>query len=204
MKALNVDELLVAKEIIDKGLEKAAESLSFFMKEPIQRGELGYYENWGQHSWKLELKENPNIHLLTTEIIGELKGTCCLIFTEKEADQLRQTALPKDILENPKMMDQMSDAIMLEVDNIISASVITQFSNILRTKIFGGVPNLKKMNFEQLNNFIESLPIGTYAVNFKTNFMTSKGNFSPEFIWLFDSSFIVYIKKYMETNSFST
>lgn len=202
MKDFSEKQRAAAQQIISAGLKKAAESLSFFMKEGISLREIGYYDNWGDPTWEPDRKENPNIHLLVTEVIGELKGMCCLIFTEKEADQLRQTALPPEILANQQMMAEMSDAIMLEVDNIISASVITQFSNLLKHKIYGGVPSLQKINFEQLTQFIsDESAKGMFVINFKTNFLSAKGNFSPEFLWLFDNTFVQSIRRYADTQT---
>lgn len=197
MKDFNQRELLAAKEIITAGLNRAAESLSFFMKEVISFNDLGYYENWHDAAWKLAPKDDPNIHLLVTEVVGELKGVCCLVFSEKEANQLRSTALPPEISDNPEMMLEMGDAIMLEVDNIISASVITEFSNILKHKIHGGVPRLNKLNYEALNLFVNNEKNkGLYSINFKTQFVTKNGNFTPEFLWLFDQHFVESIKAY--------
>ena len=56
-----------------------------------------------------------------------------------------------EITGNPEIMAEMSDGILLEVDNIISASVITQFSNILNHRIHGGVPQLKKLDKNKIN-----------------------------------------------------
>lgn len=197
MENLNNIELFAAKSIINQGLSKAAESLSFFMKEEIRFKELSFSINKLNSNIDFTSKAGENIHLLITNVIGDLKGVCCLIFSEEEADKLRQTALPREIIENPALMAEMSDAIMLEVDNIISASVITQFSNILNHKIHGGVPELKKLNFEEVNdyattNFMQDL----YIINFNTQFESSQLNFSPEFIWLFDNTFLESIKSF--------
>ena len=95
------------------------------------------------------------------------------------------------------MMEEMSDGIMLEVDNIISASVITQFSNLLKVKIHGGVPDLKKVSFEEMEDYISSeVNNELYLISFKTSFESSKANFNPEFVWLFDNTFIDCIKNY--------
>lgn len=202
MTDFNETELLVARNMITAGLKKAAESLSFFMKETISFKEPDYYRNWGDSGWELEPKKEPNIHLLVTEIVGDLKGICCLIFTEEEANQLRRTALPLEITSNPALMAEMSDAIMLEVDNIITASVITQFANTLQQKMHGGVPQLHKLNFPQLNNFVSSEKNkDRYSINFKTHFATAKGNFNPEFLFLFDGSFAECIKGFATAKS---
>ncbi len=197
MKNLDSKELEVAKIIIQKGLIKAAESLSFFMNETITLKEFIDDSNLNHPPLELSKKNEKNIHLLTTKVIGELKGVCCLIFSEEEADHLRSVALPPEILNSPEMMAEMSDGIMLEVDNIISASVITQFSNLLKIKIHGGVPHLKKLSYDEMDEFISSeINNELYLISFKTSFESSKANFNPEFVWLFDNFFIDCIKNY--------
>jgi chemotaxis protein CheY-P-specific phosphatase CheC len=202
MEHLNNTELYAAKSIINQGLSKAAQSLSFFMKEEIRFKELSFSINKIKKEIDFTSKFGENIHLLITNVIGELKGVCCLIFSEEEADKLRHTALPKEIIENPVLMAEMSDAIMLEVDNIISASVITQFSNLLNHKIYGGVPELKKLSFQQLSEYVSSnFMQELYIINFKTQFTSSELNFNPEFVWLFDNTFLNSIKTFARDNA---
>lgn len=192
MEKLNEKELLVAKKIVKKGLLRAAESLSFFMKESVGIEELDFQ---AKNFIMCPNKVGNDIHLLTTEIIGDLPGVCFLIFSKEEADKLRDIALPDDIKNNPAMAAEMNDAIMLEVDNIITASVVTEFSNILKQKIYGNVPGLTLVNNQQLQNLLlNNFKKDGFAINFKTQFISSHLNFSPEFIWLFDDKFINRIK----------
>ena len=198
MKNLTSQEIDVAKTIISAGLVKSAESLSFFMNETITLKDFDAEKHLNNPPLELNKKDESNIHLLTTKVIGEMKGICCLIFSEQEADHLRKAALPQEILDSPEMMEEMSDGIMLEVDNIISASVITQFSNLLKVKIHGGVPNLKKVTSKEMEEFISGeVDQELYLISFKTSFESSKANFNPEFVWLFDNTFIDCIKNYI-------
>lgn len=197
MVKINNNELQVANDIVNIGLQKAAESLSFFMKEDIALDKMDYNFNKQSEPCDFTTKKGNNVHLLITEIIGELKGICCLIFNEDEANKLRETALPPEIINNPDIMAEMSDGILLEVDNIISASVITQFSNILKHKIYGGVPRIKKLNKEEINAYIKSkLESDMFIISFNTHFISKKLDFSPQFLWLFDNSFADSIQKY--------
>ncbi|MGZ3867261.1 MAG: hypothetical protein ACXVC2_12160 [Bacteroidia bacterium] len=196
----NPKELQVAREVVNKGLLKAAESLSFFMKEKIFLSEMDYTFNKSSHPADFTSKKGENIHLLITEVIGELKGVCCLIFSEQEANHLRHTALSPEITSNPEIMAEMKDGILLEVDNIISASVITQFSNILKHKIHGGVPAMKVVNDSQLNEYIKSkLEEDLFIISFNTHFESEKLDFTPQFLWLFDKSFSESIKSYISS-----
>ena len=198
MKNLTSQEIDVAKTIISAGLVKSAESLSFFMNETITLKDFDAEKHLDNPPLELSKKDENNIHLLTTKVIGEMKGICCLIFSEEEADHLRKAALPQEILDSPEMMEEMSDGIMLEVDNIISASVITQFSNLLKVKIHGGVPSLKKVTSKEMEEFISGeVDQELYLISFKTSFQSSKANFNPEFVWLFDNTFIDCIKNYI-------
>ncbi len=197
MKDLTPNEIDVAKRIISAGLVKSAESLSFFMNETITLKDFDAEKHLDNPPLELGKKDENNIHLLTTKVIGEMKGICCLIFSEEEADHLRKAALPQEILDSPEMMEEMSDGIMLEVDNIISASVITQFSNLLKVKIHGGVPNLKKVTSKEMEEFISGeVNQELYLISFKTSFESAKVQFNPEFVWLFDNTFIESIKNY--------
>lgn len=199
MQELTEKEYEVAKKIVLTGLDKAAESLSFFMNEKITLKNVENDNYIEQPPLELDRKDEKNIHLLITKVIGELKGVCCLIFSEEEANHLRATALPPEILNSPEMMAEMSDGIMLEVDNIISASVITQFSNLLKVKIHGGVPALRKVTFDEMDNYIKNeISQELYMISFKTSFKSSKADFSPEFVWLFDNGFIDRIKEYSQ------
>lgn len=200
METFNQKEMQAARNIISAGLVKAAESLSFFMNETITLNEFDQEESLSVNAIEIEKKNQSNIHLMITKVIGELNGVCCLIFSEEEADQLRNTALPPEVLNSPEMMAEMSDGIMLEVDNIISASVITQFSNLLKVKIYGGVPALRKVDSTELEKYLqEEINNQMYLVSFKTKFKSSHVSFAPEFIWLFDNTFVESIKNYSAT-----
>ena len=189
---LDVNELLVAKKIVRKGLLKAAESLSFFMKEQVGINELDFQIN---NQIQCPVKTGSNIHLLTTEIVGELPGVCYLVFSEDEANKLRDIALSVEIKNNPALIAEMNDAIMLEVDNIISASVITEFSNIFKHKIYGNVPSLKLVDGDELQDLVNGKhDKDVFVINFKTQFMASNTNFCPDFVWLFDHKFLNSIK----------
>lgn len=197
MKDLTPQEVDIAKKIISAGLVKSAESLSFFMNETITLKDFDADKNLDNPPLELGKKDENNIHFLITKVIGEMKGVCCLIFSEEEADHLRSAALPPEILNSPEMMAEMSDGIMLEVDNIISASVITQFSNLLKVKIHGGVPSLKKISSKEMEEYIANeVNNELYLISFKTSFESSKAQFNPEFVWLFDNTFIEHIKNY--------
>ncbi len=204
MNTISEQELEVTRSIIDVGLKKAAESMSFFMNEKIQIQQIDCKISLANNELNLSIDEKNN-YLLTTEIIGELKGVCYLIFSESEIHDLTKVALPAEIRNDPAKLPAMQEAILLEVDNIISASVITQFSNLFKYKMFGGVPKLRVLSGVELQNTIhESMVPDKLLMGFKTVFTSSKSDFTPEFFWVFDPHFFDGVKKYIQETQMKT
>lgn len=196
MENITSQDFNAAKEIIDLGLNKAAESLSFFMKETITLKDVDFNISKEQFiSIKNETSEN-NLYVLSTEIKGELKGICYLVFNEDEKDEICKVALPPDIFNNPQKLKNMEEPLLLEIDNIISASVITQISNKLKQKVYGDVPKMKLMKSEDLKNeIIMQMSPDKFIIGFQTEFISSKSNFNPQFFWVLDSKFFECVKK---------
>jgi len=203
MDELNHIETDVAKEIINIGLGKAADSLSFFSQQKvIIRGSELILKNTNEAK-NLSKKTGDNIHVLTTDIVGDLNGVCFLIFNEKEVNKLLKISLPASILEDEEQKIIMSDAILKEADNIISASVITQFSNLLKFDIHGGIPNMDIMSEKEVLPFLLSRATNSkYYLQISAQFHTEEVDFSPEFIWFLDSKFIDGIKEFVKGKSY--
>lgn len=203
MEQLNNIEADVAKEIINIGLSKAADSLSFFSQQKviIRNSEL-ILKNTSEAK-KLSNKEGDKIYVLTTDIVGELVGVCYLIFNEQEVNKLLKISLPASILEDEEQKMVMSDAILKEADNIISASVITQFSNLLNFKIHGGIPHMDIMAEDEVLPFMLSRASESeYFLQISAQFHTEEVDFSPEFVWFLDNKFIEGIKQFVKDESY--
>lgn len=196
MEVFNQTEMQTAETIINQGLSSAAETLSFFMKEPIVVEQIGVNDLGVADKTPLKLRCTGNAHLLTTEVVGELEGLCCLVFTEEEAEMLQKAALPPEVINNPVLFETMKDAILLEVDNIIAAAVITQFANLLKRKMHGAVPQLSSIDPSNFEVFIQKhLDDQSHVINFKTNFSAKERSFSPMFFWFMNKPFIDDIKR---------
>lgn len=93
-----------------------------------------------------------NLYVLTTQVIGELFGKSYLIFNEEEAQNL--TMLVGHTSSTHTTEQQMKEALLIEIDNIISASVIAELSEALQIEVYGDVPVLKKIPAPSLNDFV--------------------------------------------------
>jgi chemotaxis protein CheY-P-specific phosphatase CheC len=195
--ALNEKELDVAKEIINIGLCKAADSMAFFTKDKVLiEGvdvEVVSVDSIDTFS---EKPSEEDIVVLSTSLKGEMQGVCHLVFSVAETEKIFNVSLPKSILEDEDKMKVMGDAILQEMDNIIAASVVTQFSNVFDYMMYGDVPRIHKMKKSELDAFIRSdEPDLKSCLFFKCDFSTNEIDIKPEFIWLMDDKFEVGVKK---------
>lgn len=204
MSALSDYEINAIRDILNVGLAKAAETLSFFMNEKISIEAFDFkIETVDFYKENFTLKPDSK-YILTTEVIGEVKGYCYLVFSKADTTKLFELSLPENILPGSKEFETMSVALLLELDNIVSASVITQLANLLKLKMHGGIPSLWDANedFKSKNELPGHDIKDSYILNFKSKFFpsTSLENFSPEFIWVLTPAFVEKVKESIRGN----
>lgn len=205
MSSLSNLEMSTIKDVLNVGFTKAAETLSFFMAEKIsieafdfKIEAIDFYKN--NFKFKSDSK-----YILTTEIIGEINGSCYLVFSKADTTKLFELGLPKNLIKESEEYQDMSKGLLLELDNIVSASVITQFANLLKCKMHGGVPAIweVKNDFNQEKDLFANNLHDSYILNFKSKFISSstEENFSPEFIWVLTPTFVEKVKETIVRNS---
>lgn len=170
------------------GFSNAARALSSMLNQ-----EANYYPSV-YHVQKLDsgffTKNDTSIrfggHMVTTEIFGEVKGKSYLILSESEF-----TYLTHHITNN-----NFKEEFIKELDNILSASVITHLSNQLKLKIYGDIPTFVGKVNSQIEHIIhddfgdEFDQVCIYASQFT---IEGKPDCTPQFIWALDSQVLEYI-----------
>lgn len=194
---MDLQEQILANEIVNLGLQKAAESMAFFTKEKV---DITASEVKKEKLSKIdEIIDGTSADLnyvLTTEIKGELKGVCYLIFSEKEVEKILELTLPEKLRADPEKLRIMGDAVLLEMDNIIVASVVTQFSNAFEFKMYGDVPQLGKTTQNDLRKKLKSENNGReHFIYFKSEMHTENLDISPDFIWILEDNFLAGVQK---------
>lgn len=192
---LNKLELNTTKSIISIGLTKSADSLSFFIKEKVKISvtDIEIRSN-NQNSISKKTLAN-NYYLLTTEIKGEIAGKAYLIFDKLEVEKIVTGNLPQSVMNNPLQKAEMVMEFLLEIDNIITASVITQFSNILGAKMYGDVPKLNILEGNILHEYLQNNNLTqSKTIYINSRFIAEKMDIAPEFIWLLEDNFFQSVK----------
>lgn len=189
MEKISKELKAVANEIFLKGYEKASQSFSSLSGEKVnvKNFEL-FFGEAPDLLQKIIKTKNPSI--LITDIIGEAKGKSYLVFSEKDAQ-----AVPDMLIQKMKSLESNPDfaeIILKEVDNMVSAAVITEFSNQLDLKIYGDVPKMifpEDANREWLQDEIKDNE-HMFAILSSANFAFENNlKICPYFIWILDKEF---------------
>lgn len=184
------------KEAFESGFSNATASLSKLIGQKI------YFNNFHYGTCQLEsgylTNENyentkgPSI-LLTTEIFGDWSGKSYLFLSEKELNILT-TGIP----ESKNQSISLKEEFVKEVDNIISAAVITKLSDELGIKMFGDVPNLIGKTSSHTENIIaDDFSETTEQVYINSIYFSFNDHplIRPLFVWVLDCSTMKRAKK---------
>jgi hypothetical protein len=189
---MNVNNQLPGQYIttlIQKGLSRSCTSLSFFLKDEVELETLRYSDGKKDSIDPDYLSLNKEI-ILYSDIIGQLKGKCFFKLDRNEANLLFSKNFP--LAEGATPDKEMFDGFLLEIDNIITASVITEFSNSLNVKAFGGVPNIVYLNDSNKNELLKMESPEAYCINFTCQYKMKDIAFSPVFLWLMSEEIEAY------------
>lgn len=203
MSFLNTTEKKVAEDLFNAGFKKAAQSFSSISRQEIN---IEMTDVEVSRVWENNYHAHQGVlTLLTTDIIGELNGKSYLIFNQDECNTLYEACFPNKDDKNREMLEE---AFLKELDNILSASMITEFSNFLQASIYGDVPGFCRDSAEKINHLIQ-VDFEQKSQDAESIFLIANTKFSlkndlsfrPQFFWKLTDSFISMIKKVAEEKS---
>ncbi len=178
MSTENRESFLI--NVMNKGFSRAALSFSQMIQKPVSV--VNSQSLLIRHDDFSYIAEAPgDFFILSTQIIGDISGKSFLIFSSEESSEIFKT------LNSSISNDALKEAFLLEIDNIISASVIAELSNSLGLEIYGDVPRLTKIHSKALESLmIQELnneePSSVIFCN--TTFqLDAKERVHPQFIW---------------------
>jgi chemotaxis protein CheY-P-specific phosphatase CheC len=192
---LKENEVEVATKLINDGLAMAKTSMEQILQSPITLKKVDFGIDKEDVS-KFRSDAN-NVNLIKTELLGELKGSCFLVFSESDVEKINKKCLPVNILEDDSEESKMMMlGFLTEIDNMVAAAVITEFANFLGVDIFGNVPSLHVLAKDKVNDFLaEETTSFDSVIHFKALFKGEELDISPDFIWIFNEKFMDKIKE---------
>lgn len=188
---LTKQQLDFASKLIHEAFENSAKAFSLFINKKVS---IGNIEVKPPHPFYETKKDDHTIIFsLLSELKGEIKGKCYLIFTESDANALFSLCLKDAALEN----ENMQNAILLELDNILTAAVVTIISNKLKTQSYAYVPSITKTTHKELlQNINIDQKEDNLIFDFLARFQMNEVEIKSEFIWVLEPKFAEIIKNY--------
>src|SRR5690606_8992688 len=125
------------EEAFIQGYVNASSSLEALRNAKVQYRQFhsGSYRLNQVQEFDHDLLSSGRDMVVTTEIFGDLVGKSYLLISTSEFE-----SLTRDIPDSEMPGINMKVEFVKELDNILSASVITELSNRLRIRAFGDVP----------------------------------------------------------------
>lgn len=194
MQLIGINEKRLIDEVIASGYENAAKSFSTITggQVSVDRASLEI-ELCTDHDYLLKRLEHLNdLTVIKTSIIGDMDGASYFALNPEERETIAQMSLAA--FGSPSSVQDVNEsAVLMEIDNIISAAVITELSNALMVSIYGDVPQL--MRFDDISGFHDHLNQGKndhYLLSHATFSFECLDEISPTFIWEIDKK-IIYL-----------
>ena len=203
MKKLKSAEEALLHKILNEGFSQVVDTFSEISQQVVEYQKLKIW--WLPDSPRRPVRffSDSAVHVLTTELIGDLAGISILVFNTSEVEKLKEFCLPP--LGKGMESEELAHAMLLELDNMLSANVITHISNILGVKLYGDVPKLHIVSppvaEEQITQELRNLEIDnesewSMVVSVEIS-MKGSPSFSPRFVWKFNSEFIKSIQQHV-------
>ncbi|MFY0628003.1 MAG: hypothetical protein JXR07_17020 [Reichenbachiella sp.] len=194
---LKDNEKTIATNLIKDGLDNASGALQMILNSPISIKKIEFGIDVLKENKRFDEDSSMKFHVLRTELMGELEGVCHLIFTDEEVEKINLACLPQDLAEKaPEEYNLLRHGFITEIDNMVSAAVITQFSNFLNMSMYGNVPSLHIMPAKEVTEYLD-MEASKFAavVHFKAMFEGEELNISPDFTWMVHEKFLSKIKE---------
>ncbi len=183
----------VLEEILQKGYRRAAASFSTMIGSAVRIENKRVDVVSDKKVIGQAINDRDNLILIVTSIIGALKGESYFMLTGNE-EQVICEMCKKAFGGGTSIKNEL---VLKEIDNIISAAVITEFSNALSLRIYGDVPNLFHSSDPVLWNSAIRVDEGDdYFIMANANFeFEGQSPVSPSFVWRFEKKIMTLIEK---------
>lgn len=187
MQMIDINTKKAIEEIITLGYQRAADSFSVLIHQQVSVNQtaLDFCED---HRYLIDqLPFITDLTVVQTDIIGDMTGAGYLVLNPEETNSISEMGLNR--FNEDRSVDRW--AVLKEIDNVISAAVITELSNAFSVKIYGNVPHLIQM--KDINDLYQQLKEGKsgyYLLSYTRFIFNGRKEICPLFIWEIDKKIV--------------
>ncbi|WP_038032885.1 chemotaxis protein CheC [Thermonema rossianum] len=199
MVQLTPYEFDITRELFSIALANAADAFSKYAGEKVMIKDYSIeIFDKEQQDETIKRLQDEHFYTLTTEIKGALHGKTYLLFQHEEIKKVFQIFAqpPVSIVEKEGEITDIQKDILLELDNIISAAVVTQVANFTDLFIYGDIPRFSYLPAQQLSEqFKADFATFGHVLNIRTQLQSYNTNLNPLFICFMDDDFLNTMKQ---------
>ena len=188
------------KALIRSGHDHAAASFSSLVGENVDCGEFCLRISSNPVEVPRITKGDGLLTLVVTEIMGQLKGKSYLILSDIEGDQIHRLCVGES---SRRKSGYLKGELLTELDNILSAAVITEFSNKLDVSIYGDVPRIFSAEMKDIQAMIqddlnEDFVSDVYITSDTKFILGNHKDCQPQLIWKLAEPFYFLMQQYAQ------
>ncbi|MFY0687138.1 MAG: hypothetical protein JXQ90_08240 [Cyclobacteriaceae bacterium] len=132
-------------------------------------------------------KSSGELHVVKTGLMGDIDGACFLILSKAEIENMYEACLPPEVLNDTSAKGKIvKEGFIGELDNIMSASVVTELVDFIDIELYGKVPEIHKIDAEDIQAYLNKEAEQFANTAFvSTYFQGLHVDVKPDFIWMF-------------------
>ena len=190
----------ITEDLLKTGYAHAARSFSTLVNQPVSV-ELMSFALSGIGAINAIYYPEGDATLVLTDVMGEVGGRSHLLFSEPECVALQDLCLPKNCTAPQRA--SLGEAMLKEIDNILSAAMITKLSEALDLRIYGGVPRLFTLPTAEMKKKIKADMArpedGGSLVTSARFLFENNPSLQPQFFWQFPPDFLQRLEAYLNS-----
>ena len=137
------------------------------------------------------------VHIIKVQVNGDLGGALYFVINAYEVNIINKECLPEDVTSTLNHANkEMKNDFILEIENIIAASSVTDIAEFLGVEILGGVPEVQVLKGNEVNSYLrEECLFYKSGFHMESVLLGPDLNISPYVIWMFDERFVTKLKE---------
>jgi chemotaxis protein CheC len=199
---LNELEKDLFREIANIGLSKAADALAILSKEKVLLSVPDIQLVNPTNLLDIVSGDKSNTIVIKSAIKGEIEGQTVLLFSQAHVEKFIKDSV-NDIAEFQDQLEKLRDSLLLEISNIITGSIVTQFSNIFQLNMYGSVPTGPSYNVvDSINQLLKEFPsFQPLIFSIKTKFVNSGRLLDLPMLIVFDTDTLLKLLSIVRSNN---
>jgi chemotaxis protein CheC len=201
---LNELEKDLFKEIANIGLSKAADALAVLSKEKVLLNAPDIHLIPPDKLVEVVSGDEKSTIVVHSDIRGDLEGKTLLLFSKAHVEKFIVESVSA-LKEYDNNLEELQKSLLLEVSNIITGSIVTQFANIFKLNIYGSVPQGPDTDVEgSLRSTLKRFPAFQPLIfSIKTKFLNSGRLLELPLLIVFDTDTLLKLLSIIRADNYS-